>query len=71
MIKLNFYKIDCVYFFLDTILDKKAARSTNLYDGRSILHIAAAENDLNLCKRLVAGGADVNSLMKTSTVSLY
>jgi hypothetical protein len=40
-----------------------------MYDGRTILHLAAADNDLKLCKRLVADGIDVNCLMKTSSVN--
>jgi hypothetical protein len=54
---------------LDTIKNKRAARSSNMYDGRTILHLAAAENNLKLCKYIVGlGNIDINSLMKTSTV---
>ena len=54
---------------LDTVSEKKAAKSFNMYDGRTILHLAAADNDLKLCKKLVSCGADINSLMKSSVVS--
>lgn len=59
---------ECVYFLLDTISEKRASKSSNLYDGRTLLHLVAADNDLKLCKRLVADGVDVNCLMKTSSV---
>lgn len=60
--------LECLYYLIDAINDKRASRSSNMYDGRTILHLAAADNDLKLCKRLVADGVDVNCLMKTSTV---
>lgn len=60
---------DCVYYLLDTIKEKKAYKSVNSVDGRTLLHLAAADNDLKLCKRLIAGGAEINPLLKTSTVS--
>ena len=53
---------------LDTISDKKAAKSSNIYDGRTILHMVAADNDLKLCKKLVSCGAEINGLMKSSSV---
>jgi hypothetical protein len=48
---------------------EKVVNSTNIYDGCSILHLAAADNNLKICKRLVENGADLNQIMKTSTVS--
>ena len=61
-------ELECVFYFLDAIPEKKAVKSSNLYDGRTLLHLAAADNDLKLCKKLVGEGLDVNCLMKTSPV---
>jgi ankyrin repeat protein len=61
-------QMDCVYYLLDTIKEKKAIKSVNQIDGRSLLHLAAAENDVKLCKKLVSSGADVNPLMRTALV---
>lgn len=55
-----------MYYLLDVISDKQASKSSNMYDGRTLLHLSAADNDLKLCKRLVADGIDINCLMKTS-----
>jgi hypothetical protein len=64
--------IESVYYLLDVIGGgKRAAKSANMYDGRTLLHLAAADNDLKLCKRLVADGLDPNCLMKTSTVGFF
>ena len=41
-----------------------------MYDDCSMLHNAAAENDLKLCKRLISEGVDVNCLMKTYSVGI-
>ena len=62
------YFEECVYLFLKKISGPKVANSTNIYNGCSILHLAAVENDLKLCKRLVACGASLDSLMKVSKV---
>jgi ankyrin repeat protein len=59
-----------VYYLLDKIADRKACKASNMYDGRTVLHLAAAENDLKLCKKLVQNGANVNALMKATAVSL-
>ncbi len=61
-------QMECLYYLLDTIGGKKAAKSANMYDGRTLLHLSAADNDLKVCKRLVADGLEVNGLMKTSNV---
>lgn len=53
---------------MGVINNKKASKSSNIYDGRTLLHLAAADNDLKLCKRLIADGVEVNCLMKTSSV---
>jgi hypothetical protein len=65
------YSIDCVYLFLEKISDKKALHSSNMYDNCTLLHNAAADNDLKLCKRLVEDGLDVNCLMKTYAVNSF
>ena len=51
---------------MDAITDKNLIKVPNIHDGRTLLHLAASENDLKLCKRLITDGADVNPLMKTS-----
>ena len=60
--------MECVYYLLDTISGKRASKAANMYDGRTLLHLVAADNDLKLCKRLIADGLDPNGLMKTSNV---
>ncbi len=60
--------LDCVDLFIDKCDARKVCNSANIYDGTSILHLAAAANNLRLCKRLVENGADMNALMKTSKV---
>ena len=57
--------------FLDKISDKKAVKSANMYDNCTLLHNAAADNDLKLSKRLIEEGLDVNCLMKTYAVNSF
>ena len=44
-------------------LNPKSINEVNLY-GRSPLHIAAFNNNVDLCRLLVDRGADLNSVMK-------
>ena len=66
-----YISVECVDLFIERIVPtKRVCNSANIYDGSSILHLAAADNNLKLCKRLVENGADLNVLMKTSIVNI-
>lgn len=46
----------------------KVLNAANYSDGRTLLHLAAADNDDELIEKMIAEGALVNKLMKTSAV---
>ena len=60
-----------MYYLIDTIANKRGVLSANSYDGLTLLHLAASDNDLNLCIKLVESGIDVNCLLKISTVDFF
>ena len=53
---------------LNELKDINVIQTANTVDGRTLLHLAAAENDDAFCEKLLNYGARVNSLMKTSAV---
>jgi ankyrin repeat protein len=53
---------------LNELKDINVIQTVNTVDGRTLLHLAAAENDDAFCEKLLKYGALVNSLMKTSEV---
>lgn len=62
---------ECVNYLLDTISNNQAYEASNLYDNRTLLHLAASENNLKFCKKLVESGCvEVNPLMKSSNNTL-
>jgi hypothetical protein len=53
---------------LNELKDINVIQTANTVDGRTLLHLAAAENDDAFCEKLLKYGALVNSLMITSEV---